>query len=201
VTVPPHLPAKPQFVTLAAGAVLGRIHLRSGPHPAEWYQMRSYGPLPQGRFDQQPPPPHADPQHQVMYVARHDEGISLLTVCVAEAFAPTRTVDTRYGSPHFTVFATAAPLRVADIGHSTNDRAATQSWARTQCSTTQPPHGVLYPSAQAHHLGAAQNLCLWGPQASAALPDSPDVTIALNDPAILGALQDTCHALGYALIA
>lgn len=194
------LPLQPNFLELPPGTRLGRIHQCSGPHPAEWFEMRSYGPLHSGRFDQHSPPPHDDPEHSVMYTARYAEGIDLLHICVAETFAANRIVPLRLNSPHFTVFDTAAPLRVAHVGHSTSNRAITQRWARTQCGTLPTPQGVLYPSSQTPHLAPAENVCLWGPQAAPAIPAHPEISIPLSSPALLGDLQQICSALDYLLV-
>lgn len=198
-TVSP-LPDDPERATLPAATTLARIHQLAGPHPSQWHTLRSFGPLPVGRFDQHDLPPGTDPSHSVLYAAGVREEVDLLTVCIAEAFQITKTVDLRLNAPQFTLFETQIPLSLLKVGHTTSDRLASQAWARRQCATAPPPHGVLYPSVRVQHLGRANNVCLWGPPANDAIPPFPLLSIPLADPAILGAIQTACAHLDYTLL-
>lgn len=196
----PALLLDPRSRTLDRGEALARVHLRAGPHPTEWFAFRSFGPLPAGRFDPHDLPTGPDKLQTVAYTGRRTDDVDALTVCLAEAYQRTRTINVRLHDPHFTVFTLALPVHLLALGHTTANRQQTQDWARQRYATTPPSDGVIYPSEQARSLGHAENICLWGPHAVNALPQHPLMSRPLSDPALLGAVQEACTRLGYLLI-
>jgi hypothetical protein len=49
---------------------LWRIHTTTGPHPADWNDLRRYGPLPQFRWEPHPQPPQEHAGTAVSYTAQ-----------------------------------------------------------------------------------------------------------------------------------
>jgi hypothetical protein len=85
----------PDVKTLPAGTRLCRLYFRGGNHPGAWDRFRSFGPLPNARFDHHTEPPGIQ-EREILYAAVWEGAVA---TCVAEAFQETRLVDTRLRDP------------------------------------------------------------------------------------------------------
>lgn len=88
--------------------VLWRVRRTRDRHPTPGDSFRTFGPLPNARFDPHLPPPH-DQSEAVAYFGAD------WPVCLAEVFQATRVVDTRSGSPFITGVHRTRPLRLIDL--------------------------------------------------------------------------------------
>lgn len=129
---PGPLPAHPSVAVLPPGLRLIRIY---GPRRC-WNERRSYGPLPDTRFDHHRPPLAVDPDRSVWYAAR------ALVGAVAETYGKRGFLD-RSAGDRVVVARIRKPLRLVDLVGiaarrfgltqeiaATTDYVLTQEWAR-----------------------------------------------------------------------
>ena len=128
----PALPAKPPVAVLVRRLRLVHIY---GPG-RRWNERRSFGPLPDTRFDHHRPPPGPDPDRSVWYASR------ALLGAVAETYGKRGFLD-RSAGDRVVVARVVAPIRLVDLVGvaarrfgltqeiaATTDYALTQQWAR-----------------------------------------------------------------------
>ncbi|MFF0148385.1 RES domain-containing protein [Amycolatopsis sulphurea] len=186
---------------------LVRIFTAHGNHPQQWNSFRYTGPLPHGRFDQQPPGrggrPVTDPANGVLYFA--------LTVrtSIAEVFQTTSTVDRTTRGPRLVVVRPTRTLRLLDLSGlwptrvgasqeiSSGPKKLTQAWARAIRTAMPELDGLWYRSSMD---SGGPSLCLWDPPAGAALPIAPDVLLPLDHPGLDVPLGRVCEELNYTLL-
>lgn len=99
------LPSNPRLVGLSQGARLVRVY---DPSRGGWADHRVFGPLGNGRFDHQPPPPSEHPTRSVWYASTSLRG------AVAEAFGKLGFVDLACGRKIVLVRVTSS-IRVLDL--------------------------------------------------------------------------------------
>ncbi|WP_116049335.1 RES family NAD+ phosphorylase [Amycolatopsis palatopharyngis] len=185
---------------------LVRIFTAHGNHPQQWNTFRYTGPLPHGRFDQQPPKrgaPVTDPANGVLYF-----GLTVRT-SVAEVFQTTSTVDRKSRGPRLVVVRPARTLRLLDLSGlwptrvgasqeiSSGPKKITQAWARAIRSAFSDLDGIWYRSSMD---GGGPAICLWDPPAGSALPDDPDVLLPLDHPGLDVPLGRVCEELNYVMV-
>ncbi|GAC1332169.1 MAG: RES family NAD+ phosphorylase [Mycobacteriales bacterium] len=193
-------------IALAPMTRLVRIYRTSGEHPTGWRSLRTFGPVPGGRFDPHPVRTDARPADAPGYGVTY-LGLSLRTA-LAEVFQDTRTVDRRTGRPYLAVFRVRHAVRLLDLAGSWPTRAGAsqaissgrrdraQAWARAIYSAYDDVEGVWYPSAMD---GGAPAVCLWQ-RAAAALPRTPEVNMPLDAPTLALPLARACGPIGYRLL-
>lgn len=140
--------------TLATDRPLFRIHTVRGTHPTPWDGLREYGPLPQSRWEPQPPPSDFYPGNGVAYVATDP------ITAFAEVFQNRRRIVIS-ADKAISAWFPKRPLRLLDLtqgwptrnGASASLHAApkstTQAWAHqihTQLSSSLQIDGLYVPS-------------------------------------------------------
>lgn len=194
-------------VTVQPATRLVRIFTAHGNHPQQWNSFRYTGPLPHGRFDQQPPgrggAPVTDPANGVLYF-----GLTVRT-SVAEVFQTSSTVDRRTRGPRLVVVRPTRTLRLLDLTGlwptrvgasqeiSSGPKKLTQAWARAIRGAFSDLDGLWYRSSMDSGDPA---ICLWDPPAGAALPIAPDVLLPLDHPGLDVPLGRVCEELNYTLL-
>lgn len=139
---------------VAVDVPLFRIHTVRGNHPTPWNGLREYGPLPQSRWEPQPPPPAVHPGNGVAYVATDP------TTAFAEIFQSGRRIRISEDNAISAWFPKRA-LRLLDLtqGWSTRNgasgslhaapRPTTRAWAQqihAQLSSSLQLDGLYAPS-------------------------------------------------------
>lgn len=186
---------------------LVRIFTAGGTHPQRWGSFRYTGPMPHVRFDPHPPTaggvPADSPSDGVLYL-----GLSV-RAAVTEMYQATSTVDRRARRPHLVVFRPKRTLRLLDLAGLWPTRAGasqeisrgqadlTQAWARTIRAAYPELDGLWYRSSMD---AGDPVVCLWDPPASSAIPDAPDVLLALDDPTLDEPLSRMCQELDFVLL-
>ncbi|WP_326836795.1 RES family NAD+ phosphorylase [Amycolatopsis rhabdoformis] len=186
---------------------LVRIFTAHGNHPQQWNSFRYTGPLPHGRFDQQPPgrggQPVTDQANGVLYF-----GLTVRT-SVAEVFQTSSTVDRKTRGPRLVVVRPTRPLRLLDLTGlwptrvgasqeiSSGPKKITQAWARAIRVALPDLDGLWYRSSMDSGDPA---VCLWDPPAGTGLPIAPDVLLPLDHPGLDVPLGRVCEELNYTLL-
>jgi RES domain-containing protein len=185
-------------VSIGPGDLLWRVHRTAGAHVYAWNQLRVFGPA-NARFDPQPLPRAEHPGNGVLYVA------TSAVAALAEAFQLRRAIDRYTDRPYLVGLRLARPVRLLDLGAlwptragasqalNTGARPRARAWARVIRQAFPDLEGVIWPSSMA---GGSRCIALWQPAVDA-LPAEPDVSIALDSPALLGALKRAADQLGY----
>ncbi len=173
----------------------------AGAHPAQFAQMRRYGPLPSARFDPHPEPATDDSGELVAYAA------STLLTAVAERFQHNREV--RRDDPSRPVAYAWSPTRDLCLLDLTGPGAVTlgaahalsgyrkdvtRTWARALRAAWPDADGPLYSSS----MTGQPCLALWTPAANS-YPTAPTFARALNDTADTwqSTLRNACAHLAY----
>lgn len=180
--------------------VLWRLHSPHHPgHPMRWDETRSYGPLTTARFDPWLPPPKEHTPEGVAYF-----GMDVPT-CLAEVFQDTRHVNTSRRGLQLTAFVPTRPLRLLDLRDSWPIRIGAShlinSGPRRRCREWAHALRIAYPRADGLvHLGMAGRDCvtLYTPPGGR-IPDVPEFSRPLSDPALASRIADACSQIGYAL--
>lgn len=187
----------PDEVELDPGTTLWRVHAGSGPHGLRWDELRSFGPLPSGRFD-----PHVEPAHEqaelVGYFA-HD-----WASCLAEVFQTNREIRPRRNDPWITGFETAGPVRLLDlrdtwavaIGAShainTGPKNVCRAWSRALRQAFPHADGLATTSA----MTGRPSITAYAPMTTA-LPDRPSFSAPLAAPALRARVATVADEIGY----
>ncbi|TCP44783.1 RES domain-containing protein [Tamaricihabitans halophyticus] len=186
---------------------LVRVFSGGGNFPQEWHSFRYTGPLAHGRFDPQTPAidgtPSTESDQGVVYFA-----LSVRT-SVAEVYQTTSIVDRKTNAPRMVVVRPNRTLRLLDLCGlwptrlgasqeiSSGPKSVTQAWARTIRAAHPDLDGIWYRSSMDSGEPA---ICLWNPPAATALPDEPDVLLALDHPGLDVPLARVCAELNYTLL-
>ena len=195
------LPATP--VVLPAGTLLWRLYRRGGAHPSRWSQLRTFGPVPAGRFDHHPEPvaDHARGGAGVLYVGEHGPA------CVAEAFQSNRTIMRRFAAPHLVAFTLRRDVTLLDLcgpwptaagasqAIATGPRSSSRAWARAIRAAYPDLQGLRYRSS----MYGGEPVTVLNELARDALPARPEDDIALVDPTLTAYLDDIATAIRYRL--
>ena len=194
----------PDVKTLPAGTRLYRIYFRGGNHPAGWDRFRSFGPLPNARFDHHPEPPGIQVR-AILYAAVWEGAVA---TCVAEAFQETRLVDTRLRDPQLAAFSLAEEVPLLSLrdtwptkaGASANinsgPRPRCQRWSRAIYEAYPDVCGLLYASS----MNANRPAVALYERALRTLPGVPEFNRSLPDAALLIPLERIASNLGYDLV-
>ena len=216
----PDLDREPGWVReLSTGVMLARIYRATGPHPAEWFDFRAYGPL-DGRFDPHPLPTGEYPQHGVMYTAVEstaarpsaapgDAGASAIAACLVEVFQQHRIIDRMSGTPTLVMFEIERPLRLLDLADSdwltvaggnnalvSGPRDRSREWARAIWQQYPGLDGVFAPSSL---IPSARTATLWR-RAHDAFPEFPEALIPLERRELTPFIDEVATRYGYTLI-
>jgi RES domain len=146
------LPPRPRIHLQSPGDLLVRFY---NPARGAWNARRTYGPLPEIRFDHHPPPLGAESGRAVWYAATSLQG------AVAEAFGNLGFVDRECGR-RVCVVSVGAPIPVLDLvgaaprAFGLDQRIATsrdyplcQAWARAFHTAYPTIHGLRWRGRQA----------------------------------------------------
>jgi hypothetical protein len=205
---PPTVPAMrgipPDVETLPAGTRLYRIYFRGGNHPGGWDRFRSFGPLPNARFDHHTEPPGIQ-EHAILYAAVWEGAVA---TCVAEAFQETRLVDTRLRDPQLAAFSLAEDVPLLSLRGTWPTKAGASAYInsgpRPRCrrgsraiyEAYSDVSGLLYASS----MNANRPAVALYERASRALPGVPEFNRPLSDAALLMPLERIASNLGYDLV-
>lgn len=185
---------------LPGGTLLWRLYFRGGSHPTLWNRMRTFGPVPGGRFDHHVPPPRTQ-RRRILYAAADG------ATCLAEAFQDTRLIDRVGRDPWLVGFVLRAELRLLDLTGTWPTRAGAsmalgsgprpraQRWSRAIHEAYPDVQGVCFSSSM--H-GNRPAVALYE-RAAPALPRSPAFHRPLLDPALLPVLEQAAYDLGFGL--
>ena len=196
----PH-PGGDEILTVAEGTLIWRLYRAAGGHPATWSTFRRYGPVANGRFDHQEPPPHDDPNRGILY------GSLDASAAIAEAFQDTRLIDRIRDVPWLVGFALELDTTLLDLRGAWPTRAGAsqaiasgrrnvaQAWSREIYAAYPSVHGLAYRSAMA---GASTNIALYE-RAVNSLPSHPELHVPLGHPGLERALNRIADRFGYDL--
>jgi hypothetical protein len=191
----------PDVKTLPAGTRLYRIYFRGGNHPGGWDRFRSFGPLPNARFDHHTEPPGIQ-ERAILYAAVCEGAVA---TCVSEAFQETRLVDTRRHDPQLAAFSLAEEVPLLSLrgtwptkaGASANinsgSRPRCRRWSRAIYEAYPEVCGLLYASSMKANRPA---VALYE-RGSRILPRVPVFNRPLSDAALLIPLERIASNLGY----
>jgi hypothetical protein len=194
----------PDVKTLPAGTRLYRIYFRGGDHPGGWNRFRSFGPLPNARFDHHTEPPQTQ-ERAILYAALWEGAVA---TCVAEAFQEGRLVDTRRRDPQLAAFSLAEEVPLLSLrdtwptkaGASANinsgPRPRCRRWSRAIYEAYPDVCGLLYASS----MNANRPAVALYERAFRTLPTVPEFNRPLSDAALLIPLERIASNLGYDLV-
>ena len=118
---------------------LWRVFRTEGAHSLAWNELRHYGPIPNMRFDPQPPPTGTYLDIGVMYAATRP------VTALGEVYQATRVIDRSMGGATIASWIPSRPLVLLDLTSNwpvvngaaaammMNEKASTQAWARAIC--------------------------------------------------------------------
>jgi RES domain-containing protein len=194
------------IVAVHTGTRLVRVFAAGGVHRQRWNTFRRNGPLSHARFDPHPPSPDGKPHDVDVGVLYF--GLSVRT-SIAEVFQRSSIVDRETRRPHLVVLQPRRTLRLLDLCGlwptragasqeiSSGPKECTQEWARAIHAAFPDLDGLWYRSSMDSGEPA---VCLWDPPAADVLPDSPEVLLPLDYPALDQPLSRICDALNYTLL-
>ena len=181
-------------------ALLWRIHRTASAHISHWNQLRTFGPT-DARFDPHPLPRADYPGFGVLYLA--DSAVT----AIAEAFQLRRAIDRHTDTPYLIGLHLTRSVQLLNLGSTWPTRAGAsqaintgphtraRAWARTIRQTWPDLEGLTYPSSMR---GGSNCFALWQSSADA-VPDSPEISLPLDNPALLGPLKRAADELVYQL--
>jgi hypothetical protein len=200
---PPSLPAGSAGHTVVEGSSrVWRVYRAGGRHPVSWNTFRTFGPVANGRFDHQLPPPSDQPDRGILYGALQDAAAAIV-----EAFQDTRTIDRAHEDPWLVAFELASALAVLDLAGSwptqagasqaiaTGRRDVARAWGRSIYAAYPDINGLVYPSAMA---GGAMNLAIYE-RGAPALPARPVLNVPLSHPGLARPINRIAATYGYDL--
>jgi hypothetical protein len=180
---------------------LWRIAATSGPFALRWNAFRTFGPLPQMRWDPHRPPPSEQPGRGVMYAAPH------ITTVVAERFQKYRLVDPHTGAPFLLGWRPTRPLRCLDLtgdwpvanraAHAllSGPRSTCRRYAAAILDSWPDLDGLRVRSS----IDGRLTFVLFEPAADA-LPDLPAYARPLTQPDTFAVVHAAAKQLGYAAL-
>ena len=201
------LPRQPGLLTIDDSDLLDwphpimvRIHGTVGPNTLPWYELRHFGPT-ANRFDPHPPPPATHPGFAVTYTA------GTVDTALAEVFQRGRIIaPSAPNSPYLTIWAPRRTLRLLDLRGDWPIRAGAshvintgplpvcRQWAHAIAVHPQSVDGVLHTSS----MTGADAAALFLPAADT-FPVSPELSLPLSDPGLVGVTIGAAQRIGYAI--
>ncbi len=161
---------------------LVRVFFRDGPHPSDWMDLRTEGPLPTGRFDHHRPGVTAG----VMYLASRSEPpmkMDAFSCALAETFQLQRVIDVTTRQPCVVWWTSTRPMYLLDLASSwtsraggdqalcSGDRSAAQLWTRKIHTAFPTLDGLTWPSSI---VGPGRSVAITE-RAKDAIPHRPDL--------------------------
>ncbi|MFD5600666.1 RES family NAD+ phosphorylase [Leucobacter sp. NPDC058333] len=201
---------------LATGTGFARIFKAGGPHPAAWYDFRTYGPV-DARFDPHPEPPGDYPECGVMYAALESRAttstggdpLAAFAACLLEVFQSTRIVRRGDDDSTLVIFENARPLRLLDLSDSdwitvaggnaaisSGDHSDARSWARAIHAHYPELDGIVSASSV---VPTARVVALWSTAADA-LPRHPLARLRLDRDELTGIIDRIADRYGYVVL-
>ncbi len=196
-------PAKIAGVGAAVFAVdrdLWRLHMPAGDYPLRWNELRTFGPLPNARFDPWLPPPDDRAADTltcgVGYFAFN------ISTCLAEVFQARRIVD-REGGVQLTAFKPTRELHLLDLrgdwpitlGASHLINSGPKDRCRACAHAIRSAHpgydGLMYTG-----MSGRDCLALYAPPGDV-FPPLPAFTKPLADPALDPYVANAAEQIGY----
>lgn len=199
------LTARP--VTLRAGSRLWRIYAQGGPHSAQWYDFRFFGPT-GARFDHHVRDSRGNPCVQargIYYAGGPDEGIM---ICLAEYFQSTGVINRKRRSPWLVAFELTRDVLLLDLcavwptaagasmAINTGPHARARGWSVSIYEAYPHIEGLWYSSSMYANKPA---VALYE-RARTAIPATPLFHRALADPALFGRLDRAAQIINYTLL-
>ena len=186
--------------TLSQGTLLWRIYKRGGPHPTEWNEFRSFGPLKEMRFD------HHDPawprRRKVLY------GAPAIDTCIAEVFQERRVVNRARQHPCLVAIRLARDVPVLNLRQrwptaagasmliNSGQRARARRWSVRIYEDYANVEGLWYSSS----MNANEPAVMLYERAEDALDARPAFHRALADFTLDGPLHVISARLGYLVV-
>ena len=130
--------------------------------------------------------------------------------CLAEVFQKTRVMNRWHKDPWLVGFETKKSMRLLDLtgtfptragasmGLMTGPRSVSRTWARAFHDAWPEIEGLHYPASM--HANCPAMVLNERARQAGVMPNRASFHRSLGDPAILGILRNTAHALGYALV-
>lgn len=178
------------------------MYSRGGDHPVQWSEFRDFGPLSTARFDHHTRRRRRQ-RRKILYAAMK------FSVCFAEVFQDTRTIDRRYKTPWLVGFRLQADLRLLDLTGtwptragasmaigSSEARSVTRGWSRSIYAAYPDIEGLWYGSS----MHGNEPMVAFYERAQPSLPASPFFDEPLTHPVLLDPLRSTARDLGYGLV-
>lgn len=201
------LPRQPGPLTIDDGDLVDwphhamvRIHGTVGPNTLPWHALRHFGPT-ANRFDPHPPPPRTHPDFEVSYTA------GTVDTALAEVFQHGRAITPAApNSPYLTIWESRRPLRLLDLrgtwpiragaSHviNTGPQPVCRQWAHAVAVHPARVDGLLYTSS----MTGADSAALFLPAADT-FPASPELSLPLADPGLVGVIIGAAQRIGYAI--
>ena len=130
-----------------------------------------------------------------------------VTCALAEAFQLRRAVDRHTHTPYLIAFRLRRPVSLLDMAGTwptragasqsinTGPRSRARAWAGAIRAGWPEIEGIAYPSSMC---GGASCFALWQPAADA-MPERPQLSLPLDNSALLGPLKRAADDIGYRL--
>ena len=180
--------------------VLWRLHTPAGDYPLRWNELRTFGPLPNARFDPWLPPPDDQQAHPLTRGVGYF-GFDIPT-CLAEVFQARRIVD-RQGGVQLTAFQPTRHLRLLDLrggwpiaigaSHLINSGPRDRCRAGAHAIRSVHPHfdGLMYTG-----MAGRDCVALYAPPGDV-FPALPGFSKPLADPALDPYVAAAAEQIGY----
>lgn len=197
-----------EVLSLAADAVVVRIHPLDGPHRLDWNEFRAWGPT-RSRFDHHTLPRREHPRRSVMYLTI---GTEAFTAAIAEFFQDdgggVGPIDRTLRRPAVTLARLQAPVSLLDLDSGwitraggnqaigSGSRARARAWARAVYRCYPDLDGLAYHSSV---WGPGRCVVLWE-RARRSLSSTPLASRTLDDPLLAPALAEAAEQLGAVLL-
>lgn len=200
----PRTPPGPLEITPAdCTAYMGplwRICRTAGAYTRPWNEGRDFGPLVGHRWDPHRPPPSEQRDRRVLYAATE------IATAAAEVWQVTRRIDVELGRPVVVRATPTRPLKLLDLTDNSAwtlragaaaalpyaNRGTCRAWSRAILDAAPKLDGLMAPST----MTGRPNIVLYR-AGIAALPDSPDLSRAAEEPAVRTLLEAIAGSLGY----
>lgn len=189
------------------GTRLARVFPAGGLHPVRWDEFRTFGPVPNGRFDHHVA---SDPDRAIWYGALSETAggrkADALLGAIAETYGDTHVIDRSVSGRSAVLCQADGPLRLLRLDSSwlsaargnaaiyADDRAMAQQWARAIYDHYPDLDGLYFPSSN-HPPSACVAVWERAPSLTA-----PGLLRRLDHPGLLPHLTTISDELGWPIV-